>query len=70
MPGKVINRANLARWQSEGESTVREVANAEVEKLINSYEPNDLNTEITNELINLMETEAKRYGQDKLPNRV
>jgi len=67
MPGKVINRANLARWQSEGETTVNEVAHSEVEGLINSYEPNRLSLEVKNDLIDLMETEAKRYGQNKLP---
>ncbi|NHZ87330.1 MAG: hypothetical protein GWP19_15915 [Planctomycetia bacterium] len=69
MPGKVINRANLARWQAEGETTVNEIAHAEVERLINSYQPNTLSADIKKELVRLMEAEAKKYGQDRLPQR-
>jgi trimethylamine--corrinoid protein Co-methyltransferase len=69
MPGRVINRANLARWQSEGEANVNEIAHAEVQQLIDSYKPNNLSYEIKNELIKLMETEANIYGQEKLPKR-
>lgn len=69
MPGKVINRANLARWQADGESTVNEVAHAEVENLISTYEPNTLSDDVKNELVQLMESEAKKYGQDELPQR-
>ncbi|MFC1565701.1 trimethylamine methyltransferase family protein [Candidatus Neomarinimicrobiota bacterium] len=69
MPGKVINRANLSRWESEGESTVNEIAHAEVDKLIRTYEPTSLSEDIKNELVQLMESEAKKFGQDELPKR-
>jgi trimethylamine--corrinoid protein Co-methyltransferase len=69
MPGKVINRANLARWQAEGEATVKEMAHAEVETLISTYEPTTISEDVKNELVQLMESEAKKYGQNKLPKR-
>ncbi len=69
MPGKVINRANLARWESEGETTVNEIAHAEVKELINAYKPNTLSEDVKNELVQLMESEAKKHGQDELPQR-
>jgi trimethylamine--corrinoid protein Co-methyltransferase len=69
MPGKVINRANLARWESEGETTVNEIAHAEVKELINTYKPTTLSEDVKNELVQLMESEAKKHGQDELPQR-
>ena len=69
MPGKVINRANLARWESEGETKVNDIAHAEVTELINNYEPTTLSEDVKNELVQLMESEAKKHGQDELPQR-
>ena len=69
MPGKVINRANLSRWESEGERTVNDVAHAEVKELINTYEPTSLSEDVKNELVQLIESEAKKFGQDELPKR-
>ncbi|MCK4311378.1 MAG: trimethylamine methyltransferase family protein [Candidatus Cloacimonetes bacterium] len=68
-PGEVINRANRPRWIAEGKTTLEERAHTEVEKLIQNYEPSSLSDEVKNDLIKLMEKEAKKYGQDKLPIR-
>ena len=68
-PGEVINRANRPRWIAEGKTTLEERAHTEVEKLIQNYEPSGLKNEIKNDLIKLMESEAKKYGQDELPIR-
>ncbi|MCK4338712.1 MAG: trimethylamine methyltransferase family protein, partial [Candidatus Cloacimonetes bacterium] len=68
-PGQVINRANRPRWIEEGSTSLKERAHNEVEKLITSYEPTKISKEIQKELIQLMETEARRYGQEKLPDR-
>ena len=68
-PGEVINRANRPRWIAEGKTTLEERAHIEVGKLIQNYEPSSLKSEIKNDLIKLMENEAKKYGQDKLPIR-
>ena len=68
-PGEVINRANRPRWIAEGKTTLEERAHTEVEKLIHNYKPSSLPNEIKNDLIKLMENEAKKYSQDKLPER-
>jgi trimethylamine--corrinoid protein Co-methyltransferase len=66
-PGEVINRANRPRWIAEGKTTLEERAHTEVEKLIQNYEPSSLSNEVKNDLTKLMENEAKKYGQEKLP---
>lgn len=68
-PGSVIDRANRERWKKDGEMTLRERANLEVKRYLNSYKPTELSEEKKRDLITLMENEAKRNGQDKLPQR-
>ncbi len=68
-PGPVIDRANRSRWKEEGALTLEERAHHEVQKLLESYQPSQLAEEVKRELINLMENEARRYGQDRLPER-
>ena len=52
-----------------GEKTLEERAHAEVENLINSYQPSSLSDDVKKDLIKLMETEAKKFGQTELPER-
>ena len=68
-PKPVINRANRPRWIEEGKTTLNERAHNEVEKLIRNYEPSSLSNESKNDLIKLMNQEAKRHGQSELPDR-
>ncbi len=68
-PGPVIDRANRSRWQEEGSKTFDMRAEQEVEKLVQSYQTSVLPEDIKRELLKLMEKEAKKYGQDKLPER-
>ena len=68
-PGPVIDRASRSRWQAEGGLTLEERAHREVRKLLDSYEPSKLAEDIKRELIKLMEGEARRYGQGRLPQR-
>ena len=68
-PGPVIDRASRSRWLSEGGLTLEERAHREVRKLLDSYEPSKLAEDIKRELIKLMEGEARRYGQGRLPQR-
>lgn len=67
-PGPAIDRANRARWQEEGSLTLRERANREVERLVRDYQPSRLPDDVKAELTKLMETEARRYGMDRLPH--
>ena len=65
----VIDRANDSRWHDEGAKTLEERAHAEVNNLLQQYEPSQLSDDIKDELVKHMETEANRYGQDHLPDR-
>ena len=68
-PGPVINRANRERWKQEGSSTLEDRAHDEVKKLLNSYTPYPLSEDVKKDLVNLMEKEARKFGQDTLPVR-
>jgi len=67
-PGVAIDRANRSRWQAEGSRTLTERAHAEVERLLASWKPPALPSEVRAELTRLMRAEAKRYGMDALPH--
>ncbi|NQT83343.1 trimethylamine methyltransferase family protein [bacterium] len=69
-PGPVIDRANRARWLEEGGTTLRERAEREVTRLIESYTPSGLAEDVKTELTRMMEREARRYGMDSLPGRL
>ena len=68
-PGPVIDRANRARWTEEGSRDFNTRAKETVDNLINNYSPSTLNEDIKNELVKIMESEAKKHGQEKLPER-
>ena len=68
-PGPIINRANNARWIEEGSSTLEERAHEQVEKLFQTYKPVELSEEKKHELVKMMESEALKFGQEKLPQR-
>lgn len=67
--GPVIDRANRSRWQEEGATTIAERAHREVENHLQNYQPSGLSEAVKRDLIRLMEAEARRYGQDRLPER-
>jgi len=69
LPGPAIDRANRTRWKDEGGLTLEERAHCEVEKLLNDYKGPGLPGEVKKDLIKLMDQEARRCGQDKLPER-
>jgi trimethylamine--corrinoid protein Co-methyltransferase len=66
-PNPVIDRANLSRWQEEGSRSLNDRAHSEVSKLLDSYHPPELSTETKKEMIRLILKEAKKHGQDDLP---
>ncbi len=69
-PGLIIDRANRSRWQEMGGLSLEERAHTEVEKLIENYRPSTLSEDIKMELVDLMKSEAKKYGQENLPGRM
>lgn len=68
-PGPAIERANRQRWEKEGSRDINERLGNEVDRLIKSYQPSALPETTQKVLVELMEKEARRYGQDKLPPR-
>jgi trimethylamine--corrinoid protein Co-methyltransferase len=67
-PGPVIDRANRARWQDEGGTTLGARARSEVEKLLTEYEPSSLDDTVRAQMTELMAAEARRHGMDTLPH--
>jgi trimethylamine--corrinoid protein Co-methyltransferase len=68
-PGPIIDRANRARWDADGGTTLRERASGEVERLIADAEPSRLDDGVKAQLIERMESAAKESGMDALPSR-
>jgi len=68
-PGKVIDRANLSRWQEEGGLSLGERALSEVNRIIDAYQPSRLSDDIKNQLTERMKSEAHKHDMEKLPQR-
>ncbi len=68
-PGKVIDRANRARWKEEGGRTLEARAHDEVLRLLAEYQPTGLPASTVREIIILMEKEAQKFGMEHLPER-
>jgi trimethylamine--corrinoid protein Co-methyltransferase len=66
-PGPTINRANRARWEEEGKTTLFARAQGEVKRLLSEYEESQLSKENKSELVKLMRAEAGRHGLERLP---
>jgi trimethylamine--corrinoid protein Co-methyltransferase len=67
IPGKVIDRADLSKWQQQGSQTLMARARQEVDRLVDIYESSILPQEINSELKKIMGIEASKRGMDKLP---
>ena len=67
-PGPVIDRANRSRWEDQGALTLGQRAHREVQRLLDSFEPPDLSEDLKKALTKLMTEEARRHGQDSLPD--
>jgi trimethylamine--corrinoid protein Co-methyltransferase len=66
-PGPVIDRSNRARWEREGSPALDKRASGQVERLLETYRPSRLADETKRALVERMEHEARRYGQERLP---
>jgi trimethylamine--corrinoid protein Co-methyltransferase len=67
-PGPTIDRANRSRWKEEGGLSLGERAHRQVQKLLDSYQPNGLPDDLKQALTDLMSAEARKYGMTKLPD--
>ncbi|MBL7154130.1 MAG: trimethylamine methyltransferase family protein [Phycisphaerae bacterium] len=68
-PGPGIDRANRERWKQQGAKNLGRRLHDEVDKLLKSYQPSRLPETAKKDLTKLMDKEARRYGQDHLPER-
>jgi len=68
-PGPIIDRANRARWEADGGTTLRERASGQVESLIADAEPSRLGDGVKAQLIERMDSAARDSGMDALPSR-
>jgi len=66
-PGPAIDRANRERWKQQGATDLNARLHNEVNRLLETYQPSTLPDTTKQELVSLMEKEARRYGQDHLP---
>jgi trimethylamine--corrinoid protein Co-methyltransferase len=68
-PGKVIDRSSRSKWEEQGSPTLIQQAHTEVNRLINSdqQQPSRLSKDVKNHLTEIMESQARYYGMDKLP---
>lgn len=63
-----IDRTSMVRWEQQGSLSFNKRACDEVKKLTDKHETSYLHDNTKNELIKLMKSQARRYGQDKLPD--
>jgi len=68
-PGPVIDRMGRSRWQEEGARKIMQRAHDEVRRLISEHDEPHKSSEQINDLVSIMENEAKRVGQSSLPKR-
>jgi len=66
-PGPAIDRSHRARWEREGSPTLDQRAQGQVERLLETYRPSTLAAETKRAMVERMEHEARRYGQERLP---
>lgn len=68
IPGRVIDRANRARWTEEGALSLHARAQREVQRLVDEYQPPELAPDVRRALTRRMAHEARRCGMDQLPD--
>lgn len=68
-PGKVIDRSSRSKWEEQGRPTPIKQAHTEINRLLNSYQQqvSQLSKDVKKHLTEIMESEARRCGMDKLP---
>jgi trimethylamine--corrinoid protein Co-methyltransferase len=67
IPSEVIERGSLEAWQVKGSKSAFQRATGRVEKLLGSYQFSPLPEPVQTELRRITETEARKYGMDRLP---
>lgn len=69
LPGPGIDRANRDRWKQQGAEDLGRRLHDHVDELLKSYQPSRLPQSAKNDLAKLMDEEARRHSQERLPER-
>jgi len=67
VPSAVLDRSNRSRWERDGSMSLFQRAREEVNRCLREYETSRLPDQVRKGLRQLMETEARRCGMEKLP---
>jgi trimethylamine---corrinoid protein Co-methyltransferase len=67
LPNNIINRATLSQWQNSGSKSLKERAHDQIQSLIKNHQDSNLSKDKQDELLKLMQSEAKKFGMQKLP---
>jgi trimethylamine--corrinoid protein Co-methyltransferase len=67
IPSEVIDRGSLDSWKQKGSKSAFERASDRVDRVLASFEPSPISSELRDELRNIATKAAKKYGMDKLP---
>jgi trimethylamine--corrinoid protein Co-methyltransferase len=68
MPSEVIDRASFDGWVARGEKSTFERARDRVDKLLPTYQPNNLTDELRTELRAVTLRAANKFGMESLPD--
>jgi len=66
-PSNIISRENYQVWNSTVEKSVGERAHEKVNDILKQEPVNLLNSQVSNELTNMLLADAKKYGVERLP---
>jgi trimethylamine--corrinoid protein Co-methyltransferase len=67
IPSEVIDRGSLDSWKQKGSKSAFERASDRVDRVLASFEPSPISSELRDELRNIATKAAKKFGMDKLP---
>jgi trimethylamine--corrinoid protein Co-methyltransferase len=67
LPSEVIDRGSLDSWKKKGAKSTFERAGERVDRLLASYEPSPISTNLRHELRIIATKAAQKVGMDKLP---
>jgi trimethylamine--corrinoid protein Co-methyltransferase len=69
IPSEVIDRGSYDAWQQAGSKPVENRAAARIERLLSSYQPNNLSDELRAELAAITLSSARKFGMERLPEQ-
>lgn len=68
IPSELIDRSSVEEWERGGAKNIFERATDRVNRLIETYEPSPISSDVRAELRNITTRAAKEFGMDELPH--